>query len=40
MYKRSAPLAQLVEQETFNLKVVGSTPTGRTILFALEKEPS
>ena len=26
-----APLAQLVEQETFNLKVMGSRPIGRTI---------
>ena len=28
-----APLAQLVEQRTFNPLVVGSFPTGRTILF-------
>ena len=26
-----APLAQLVEQETLNLRVVGSSPTGRTL---------
>ena len=28
--KKDAPLAQLVEQEPFKLRVVGSSPTGRT----------
>lgn len=29
--KQRAPVAQLVEQETLNLLVVGSNPSGRTI---------
>ena len=31
---RSAPLAQLVEQRTFNPQVLGSSPRGRTFLLA------
>ena len=31
---RSAPLAQLVEQRTFNPQVLGSSPRGRTFIWA------
>ena len=30
----SAPLAQLVEQRTFNPQVLGSSPRGRTFIWA------
>lgn len=33
---RSAPIAQLAEQETFNLRVQGSSPCGRTLCTRLE----